>query len=246
MSKLTDAQLKEYDLQAETLPQHVAIIMDGNGRWAKRRALPRAMGHRAGVNRLHEITRFSSDAGIRVLTVYAFSTENWKRPLDEVNTLMKLLIEYLNKEVDELHANQVRICTLGDIAGLPIEVQKTIEHAAKRTAGNNGLTLNVALNYGSQAEILHAVNACVSASKVPVTQEEFAAQLYTADLPPLDLLIRTGGEKRLSNFLLYQAAYAELIFLDDFWPDFSQERYVSALREFASRKRRYGGLGGSE
>jgi len=245
MSKLTDEQLKEYGLQADTLPQHVAIIMDGNGRWARKRALPRAMGHRAGVNRLKEIIRFSSDAGIPALTLYAFSTENWKRPRDEVNTLMKLLIEYFNKEIDELDENHVRIRTLGDIEALPMDVGKAIDDAVTRTAGNDGLALSIALNYGSQAEILRAVNA-LTAAQAPVTEEAFSAQLYTADLPPLDLLIRTGGEKRLSNFLLYQAAYAELIFLDDFWPDFTQERYASALREFASRKRRYGGLEGSE
>jgi len=245
MSKLTDEQLKEYGLQADTLPQHVAIIMDGNGRWASKRALPRAMGHRAGVNRLKEIIRFSSDAGIPALTLYAFSTENWKRPRDEVNTLMKLLIEYFNKEIDELDENHVRIRTLGDIEALPMDVGKAIDDAVTRTAGNDGLALSIALNYGSQAEILRAVNA-LTAAQAPVTEEAFSAQLYTADLPPLDLLIRTGGEKRLSNFLLYQAAYAELIFLDDFWPDFTQERYASALREFASRKRRYGGLEGSE
>lgn len=246
MSKLTDAQFKQYGLKKDALPQHVAIIMDGNGRWARRRALPRAMGHRAGVNRLREIIRFSSDAGISALTLYAFSTENWKRPSDEVNTLMKLLIEYFNKEIDELDENQVRIRTLGDITALQADVQKAIDNAVSRTAGNMGLALNIALNYGSQAEILRAVNACVSVSNRPVTHEDFTAQLYTADLPPLDLLIRTGGEKRLSNFLLYQAAYAELLFLDDFWPDFNEARYVEALCEFASRKRRYGGLEGSE
>lgn len=246
MRKLTDAQLEEYGLKAETLPQHVAIIMDGNGRWAKKRALPRAMGHRAGVNRLREIIRFSSDAGIRALTLYAFSTENWKRPSDEVNTLMKLLIEYFNKEIDELDANAVRIRTLGDIAALQKDVRKAIDDAVSRTGKNDGLALNIALNYGSQAEILRAVNACLAASLTHVRQEDFSKQLYTAELPPLDLLIRTGGEVRLSNFLLYQASYAELIFLDDFWPDFNEMRYVDTLREFANRKRRYGGLEGDE
>lgn len=242
MRKLTNEQLQAHGLDERTLPRHVAIIMDGNGRWANKRALPRAIGHRAGVNRLREIIRFSSDAGIEALSLYAFSTENWKRPCDEVGTLMSLLIEYFQKEIDELDANRVRIRALGDIAAMPAPVYAAISAAISRTSNNDGLILNIALNYGSHAELLRAVNACMQAYAAPVSEEVFAGQLYTAGLPPLDLLIRTGGEKRLSNFLLYQAAYAELLFTDDFWPDFDEARYTAALAEFAGRKRRYGGL----
>lgn len=242
MKKLTHEQLQACGLDECTLPRHVAVIMDGNGRWANKRGLPRALGHRAGVNRLREIIRFSSDAGIEALTLYAFSTENWKRPSDEVGTLMNLLIEYFQKEIDELDANHVRIRTLGDISALPETVYAAVTSAILRTENNDGLILSIALNYGSHAEILHAVNECTQTCGAPVTEETFSKHLYTAGLPALDLLIRTGGEKRLSNFMLYQASYAELIFTDDFWPDFDEAHYIAALSEFASRKRRYGGL----
>lgn len=243
MRKLTDEQLKTRGLEASTLPRHVAIIMDGNGRWANQRGLPRALGHRAGVNRLREIIRFSSDAGMEALTLYAFSTENWRRPSDEVGTLMSLLIEYFQNEIDELDANRVRIRTLGDITALPAAVYRAVSTAVTRTAGNDGLILSIALNYGSHAELLYAVNACLSEGAETVSESDFAAHLYTAGLPELDLLIRTGGEKRLSNFLLYQASYAELIFTDDYWPDYDEAHYAATLSEFAHRKRRYGGLG---
>ena len=243
--RMTDKQLQAFGLSADTLPRHVAIIMDGNGRWANKRALPRVMGHRAGVNRLREIIRFSSDAGIHALTLYAFSTENWKRPMDEVNALMKLLIEYFQKEIDELDEKGVKIRILGDIDTLPDDVRQTVESAQRRTAGNVGLILSIAVNYGSRAEIVRAVKDCVREQDLSVTENSFAARLYTDGLSPLDVLIRTGGEKRLSNFLLYQAAYAELIFTDDFWPDFDEGHYVLALREYASRKRRFGGLEGA-
>ena len=245
MAKYTNEQIQSMGLSANTIPRHVAIIMDGNGRWAKSHGYPRAIGHRAGVDRLRGIIRFSSDVGVKALTLYAFSTENWKRPKDEVGVLMNLLIEYFNKEIDELHENNVRIRALGDIAFFPDRVREAIETAQNRTAKNMGLKLNIALNYGSRAEILRAANLAAQEARVSgmeITQELFESFLYTADSPELDLLIRTSGEQRLSNFLLYQLSYAEMIFTDTYWPDFTDECYIAALKTFAARSRRYGGL----
>ena len=245
MAKISNEELNALGLSGETLPKHVAIIMDGNGRWAAKRGLPRSFGHRAGVNRLREIIRFSSDAGIAALTLYAFSTENWQRPSDEVGTLMNLLIEYFNNEIDELNENNVRIFGLGDIDGMPEKVAEAIHSAERRTDKNTGLKLNIALNYGGRAEILRAVKI---AAKLPESELEaldadgFENLLYTAGLPKLDLLIRTAGEQRISNFLLYQCAYAEFYFTDAFWPDFTKARYIEALTAFAARSRRFGGL----
>ncbi len=247
MAKYSSGDLIGMGLDPDALPAHVAIIMDGNGRWAQKRSLPRSFGHRAGVNRLREIIRFSSDAGIRALSLYAFSTENWKRPSDEVGTLMSLLVEYFTNEIDELNENNVRIRALGDVDSMPDKVRAAVRSAEQRTSANTGLCLNIALNYGSKAEILNAVRL---AAKLPAEQlaalddAAFSELLYTRGLPELDLLIRTGGEQRVSNFLLYQAAYAELLFTDDFWPDFTTQRYIDALCEFARRSRRFGGLNG--
>ncbi|MEG1524374.1 MAG: isoprenyl transferase [Clostridia bacterium] len=250
MAKYTQQELETLGLKEETIPAHVAIIMDGNGRWAKKRGYPRSVGHRAGVDRLHGIIRLSSDIGMQALTLYAFSTENWKRPKEEVGVLMSLLIEYFNKEIDELHANGVCIRAIGDISFFPDKVYEAIEKALERTRENTGLKLNIALNYGSCAEIVHAANASMRAALDSdvheITQQQFESFLYTSHLPQLDLLIRTGGEQRLSNFLLYQAAYAEFLFVDDFWPDFSDARYLDALRTFAARSRRFGGLEGTK
>ena len=247
MGAYTREQIEALGLTPERIPAHVAIIMDGNGRWAAGRGLPRSVGHRAGTDRLRGIIRLSSDIGIRALTLYAFSTENWKRSKDEVSVLMSLLIEYFNKEIDELHGNNVRIRPIGDISRFPDKVREAIERAVERTRDNTGLRLNIALNYGSYAELLRAANlaaaAAQEAEEPEITRERFESYLYTADLPELDLLIRTGGEQRLSNFLLYQVAYAEFLFTEDYWPDFSDEKYVEALKTFASRSRRFGGLG---
>ena len=249
MAKFTDAQLADMGLSRQTVPQHVAVIMDGNGRWAVSRGLPRSLGHRAGTDRLRGIIRLSSDIGIQALTLYAFSTENWKRPADEVGVLMGLLIEYFNKEIDELNANNVRIKALGDLSAMPTKPREAVENAMRRTAANTGLKLNIALNYGSRAEILRAANLAAEAVRVDggtITEDLFASYLYTADSPELDLLIRTSGEQRISNFLLYQVSYAELMFVDDYWPDFSDEKYLACLRRFAARSRRFGGLYGGE
>lgn len=250
MANYTNEELEKIGLHPDTIPQHVAIIMDGNGRWANSRGLPRSMGHRAGTERLHGIIQLSSDIGIKALTLYAFSTENWKRPKDEVGVLMGLLIEYFGKEIDELHRNNVRIRALGDIGFFPEKVRDTINQAMERTKNNTGLKLGIALNYGSHAEILRAMNLAAKAAEergeAEISKELFESFLYTADLPNLDLLIRTSGERRLSNFLLYQVCYAEFLFVDDYWPDYSDERYLEGLREYASRQRRFGGLGGGK
>ena len=243
--KYTDVELNGFGLARESIPRHVAIIMDGNGRWAKARGLMRSAGHRAGVNALRDIIRFSSDAGVEALTVYAFSTENQKRPPEEIGVLCGLLIEYFQKEIDELDANRVRIRSIGDLSWFPTNVQEAVRKAETRTARNEGLKLNIALNYGAQAEIVRAMQLAAAAAaaenRVP-SQADFEANLYTAELPPVDLLIRTSGEERISNFLLYQIAYAELYFTDLYWPDFTKEEYIRALVAFERRARRFGGL----
>ena len=231
-------------INKQRLPAHVAVIMDGNGRWAKKRGLPRSAGHRAGVERVRTIIRMSSDIGIRYLTLYAFSTENWKRPQDEVSTLMRLLVEYLIKELPELHEKNVRIKTLGDIKALPQDVADAIDHAVDTTKDNTGLTVNMAINYGARQEIAAAVRAALSVGMKPEDADEFwiSSALYTAGQPDPDLLIRTSGEARISNFLLYQLAYAEFYFCQTLWPDFDEAEYAKALADFAARDRRFGGL----
>lgn len=230
------------------LPKHVGIIMDGNGRWANQRGLARMFGHRQGVERLHGIIESSSRLGIEALSLYAFSTENWKRPKEEVSALMSLLLEYFGREIEALHANKVQIRAMGDISKFTDKVQGAIEAAMERTKDNEGLRLNIAVNYGSRDEMVRAIRSI--AKKVcegkleaeEIGETVMMEHLYTAGLPDVDLIIRTGGEKRLSNFLLMQGAYAELVFVDAFWPDFTDERYFEALREFQLRTRRYGGI----
>ena len=239
---------KERQELSTRLPAHVGIIMDGNGRWATKRGLPRALGHRAGTERLRGIIRLSSDLGIRALALYAFSTENWKRPKNEIDALFGLFMEYFSKEVEELHANRVRIRMLGDVEGLPANVRAAVRAAEKKTAQNEGLRLNVALNYGARAEAVRAVRALAREAAAgaldpeEIDEDALLARLDTGGLPELDLLIRTGGEQRLSNFLLLQAAYAELAFVDTLWPDYSDALYLQSLREYARRSRRFGGL----
>lgn len=229
-------------LRADRLPRHVAIIMDGNGRWASKRLLPRALGHRAGVERLQGLIRLASDLGIETLTLYAFSTENWKRPEEEISALCALFVEFFAREFDALHENGVVIRALGEVHAFPERVYTLIESAERRTAGNDGLRLNIALNYGSRAELLRAVNLAAASGRTDWDEASFDELLYTHGLPPVDLLIRTGGDKRLSNFLLYQSAYAELMFVDDYWPDFSNENFVTLLAAYQERSRRFGGL----
>ena len=240
--KFTDAELKGFSLKRDALPRHVGVIMDGNGRWAKKRLLPRSAGHRAGMEALRGIVRFSHSAGIEALTVYAFSTENWKRPRAEIDALFALLEEYFYKEIDELDANGVCIRIIGDGSAFTGKLGEILNTAVTRTAKNSGLCFNIALNYGGRAEIVHAVNALINdgATAGGVSEEALEEKLYTAGLPELDLIIRTAGEQRLSNFLLWQAAYAEFVFTDTLFPDFSNEVYAECLNEFARRTRRFG------
>ena len=246
MAKYSEEEIRAFGLAKEALPKHIAVIMDGNGRWAKAKKLSRSAGHRAGVDRLRGIIRVSSDLGITSLTLYAFSTENWKRPSDEVGTLMALLIEYFTKEIDELFSNNVRIRIIGAYEEFAPTVRNVIERAMKRTENNTGLNLNIALNYGSRAEILRAANLAMrqalAEGKSEITADMLEQNLYTAGQPEVDLVIRTSGEHRFSNFLLYQISYAEFVFPEEYWPDFSDEAYLEALRVFQSRSRRFGGL----
>lgn len=230
------------------IPHHIAIIMDGNGRWAKKRLMPRNMGHRAGMTSLKQIVQACDNAGVKVLTVYAFSTENWKRPADEVDYLMKLLVEFMHKELAELHEKGVRINMLGSPDTLPQDCQTEIESAQKITRDNQGLIFNIALNYGSRREIVDAVigiSRDLATGKLEmkdVSEEAFSSYLYTRGLPDPDLLIRTAGEMRISNFLLWQIAYAEIWVSESLWPDFTREDLYHAIYDYQRRERRFGGL----
>ncbi len=219
--------------------RHVAIIMDGNGRWARKRYLPLAAGHQRGVEAVRRIARSARDLGLEALTLYAFSTENWGRPEDEISTLMGLMKRFILSDLDEFAANNVRLRIIGDYKVLPADIVDLVDQALARTASNTGTTLAVALNYGSRDEIARA--AAKAALKGVITPETIEAELDTAGLPPLDLLIRTSGEVRLSNFLLWQAAYAEMWFTEVLWPDFTKAHLQEALADFAGRERRYGG-----
>lgn len=242
------ARNKERDPVPDILPRHVAVIMDGNGRWAKKRLLPRSAGHTAGMYKVKSIIRLSSDLGIRSLTLYAFSTENWKRPKQEVSFLMKLLIEFLQQELEEMHARNVVFRTIGDTAVLPGAVQEVLRGAIEKTKNNTGLTVNIALNYGSRSEIAGAARQAAlevqrgTLRPEDVTEEKLDSLLETAGQPDPDLLIRTSGEERLSNFLLWQLAYAEFYFTPVLWPDFDEKEYLKALQAYAERDRRYGGI----
>jgi undecaprenyl diphosphate synthase len=224
------------------LPRHVAIIMDGNGRWARQRGLPRIAGHKQGMESVRAAVKACSSLGVEYLTLYAFSTENWRRPEGEVGFLMKLLEIYLRQELKELHKNGVRIRSIGGIAALPAAAQRELKRAKEQTGRNRGLTLTLALNYGGRQEILDAVKKCLKAGTRPaaLTLESFSSLLLTKGMPDPDLVIRTSGEMRLSNFLLWQSAYAEVYFTRKYWPDFGRPDLVKALRDFARRERRFG------
>ncbi len=228
------------DLPRPELPRHVAIIMDGNGRWARRRHLPRIAGHRAGVEAVRKVVRAAGDLGLEALTLYAFSSENWKRPADEVADLMGLLRHFIVRDVDEMAASGVRLHVIGDWRAMAPDVAAMIEDALARTAANTAQHLVVALNYGGHDEIARAARAAAAAGEV--TAAAIAERLDTAHLPPVDLIVRTSGEVRLSNFLLWQAAYAEMYFCDTLWPDFGAEQLAAALTAYAGRDRRFGGL----
>jgi len=233
--------------QERAVPRHVAIIMDGNGRWAARRGLPRVAGHRAGAEAVRRTMQAAVEAGVEVLTLYAFSSENWRRSEDEVSDLKGLMRFYLERELGTLQKEKVRLKLIGEPAAFGNELYERLQRAVEETAGNDRLTLVVALNYGSQAELASAARdlarraAAGEIDPDAITIEAIEERLHTRDLPPLDLLIRTSGEVRLSNFLLWQAAYAELHFTDVLWPDFDETAFGAALSEFARRQRRFGG-----
>lgn len=228
------------------IPHHIGIIMDGNGRWAKKRGLPRTAGHPAGVDAARAIVRACGELGVSYLTLYTFSTENWQRPKTEVSFLMDLLVKITRKEIDNLNANNVRLRGIGDLSALPPKTRNALEEGIERLKGNTGLTLNLALNYGGRAEIVHAAKQFAkTALKQPgiidtLDEKAFSAYLYTQDSSDAELIIRTGGECRISNFLLWQAAYAELYITDVLWPDFDKACLIKAIEEYNSRDRRFG------
>lgn len=232
----------------KNIPRHVAIIMDGNGRWASVRGLPRSMGHRKGVEAVREAVRTAADLGVEYLTLFAFSSENWSRPESEVSDLMGLLKTFVRRDLQTLHKENVRIRVIGDRSNLRSDILPLLLEAEERTRDNTAITLVIAFNYGARDEIARAVRSLAGdlaagiLHPADVTPERISARLDTADIPDPDLIIRTSGEERLSNFLLWQAAYAELMFIPDFWPDFSRETFLDALRNYAGRERRFGGV----
>lgn len=233
----------------QSLPRHVAIIMDGNGRWAQQRGKIRVQGHKAGVKSVREAVSFAARAGMQALTLFAFSSENWRRPEGEVNALMELFMMVLGREVDKLHQNGIRLRVIGDIARFSDRLQEKIAKAEALTAGNTGMTLNIAANYGGQWDIVRAAQQIareVAAGRMApeqISEATFSDFVCMADLPPVDLLIRTGGDHRISNFVLWQLAYAELYFTPVLWPDFDEQHFSDALASFVSRERRFGCTG---
>jgi undecaprenyl diphosphate synthase len=233
----------EARVRARPLPRHVAIIMDGNGRWAEARNLPRVEGHRAGADAVRAVTRAARRIGLEALTLYAFSTENWGRPEPEVGALMHLLAEFLESERDEMMKNGIRLSAIGDLARLPGTVREKLGGVRAATAANRGMTLTLALSYGGRQEIVQAARRAAAAKGASLEAEDIEAALWTAGLPELDLLVRTSGERRISNFLLWQCAYAELVFTDVLWPDFGDAELFAAITEFQARERRFGMTG---
>jgi len=243
---------KKQQFDPAIIPRHIGIIMDGNGRWARRRGLPRSAGHRAGAEALRVITEYCAGLGVAAITAFAFSTENWNRPPDEVDALMKLLAEYINSAPERLAGKNQVIRVIGDRSKLSDEINKGIDDTENLTKNNTGLVLNLAINYGGQDEIIHAVKNIAGMAVRgeieinSISGELFERQLYTYGLPPVDLIIRPSGEKRLSNFLLWQAAYAELWYSDILWPDFSPRDMDAAIADFGKRDRRFGEIRGQD
>src|SRR5699024_6356219 len=243
----TIESLKE-KIDESNLPNHVAIIMDGNGRWAKKRFLPRTAGHKEGMERVKEIVEVAAKIGIKYLSLYAFSTENWKRPEKEINSLMKLLVQYLRAELNTLHKNNIKVQALGDISKLPLLPRIEVEKAIEKTKNNDKMTLNIALNYGGRDEIIEATKNIlkdVEMGKMDIEElnvNTFNKYLYTKNQPDPDLLIRHSGELRIRNFLLYQIAYKEFCFYNIYWPDFREEHFYRAIIDYQKRDRRYGGI----
>ncbi|MBE6064315.1 isoprenyl transferase [Clostridium cochlearium] len=243
-----DKKNNEIKLDLTNIPKHIAIIMDGNGRWAKERNLPRSFGHKAGVETIRDIVKECNNIGVKYLTLYAFSTENWKRPKEEVNALMELLVNYLRKEVDELHENNVVINTIGDISKLPKVCEDELVKAYNKTKDNKGLVLNLALNYGGRDEIIRAIKLMYKDIEKKqfnienVNENILENYLYTRDMPDPDLIIRPSGEQRISNFLLWQCAYSEFWYSNIKWPDFKKEHLHKAIKDYQNRNRRFGGV----
>jgi len=242
------SEISDRVIDVDAVPYHVAIICDGNGRWAKRRGLPRVAGHRAGMKMVKEITMAADEIGVKVLTLYTFSTENWTRPAQEVEYIMKLPEEFFRLWIDELVERRVKVCFIGDVSGTPDYTQRVVEKVVERTAHCDGMLLNIALNYGSRFEMVEAVRAIAKSVRDgsldidDVCERTMSDALWTAGLPDPDLLIRTSGEVRLSNFLLWQLAYTELWFTNVYWPAFTREHFFSAVQAYQSRGRRFGGL----
>ncbi|WP_297631389.1 isoprenyl transferase [uncultured Clostridium sp.] len=239
---------EDISLDMDNIPKHIAIIMDGNGRWAKKRKLPRTMGHKAGVETIRRVLKEADRIGIKYMTLYAFSTENWKRPKDEVGALMKLLVQYLRQEINELHKKGVKINVLGDMSMLPKECREEIKKAKEKTKDNSGITMNIALNYGGRNEIIRGIKKLALEIKEgnidisDINEEMFENYLYTKDIPDPDIIIRPSGEQRLSNFLLWQCAYSEFWYSDICWPDFKEKDLHQAIYDFQQRDRRFGGI----
>lgn len=242
------SRIKAQSSNASAMPSHIAIIMDGNGRWAKKHGLERSQGHKRGVEKVKEIVEEAARLGIKVLTLYAFSTENWKRPKREVDLLMRLLKIFLAKEINRLKKNNICFEFIGRINELPDSVSKMLLEVKKETAGNSGLVLNLALNYGSRSEIIDAVNKIIhdkasgKLTKDAIDENDFSGYLYTAGLPDPDLLIRTSGEERVSNFLLWQISYSELVFCDKLWPEFGKKDLLDCIAIYQKRVRRFGAI----
>ncbi len=239
---MADSKLDIRAIPPERIPRHIAIIMDGNGRWAKKRGMPRLFGHRAGVENLRTVIKACVEFGVKYLTIYAFSTENWGRPQDEVLGLEKLFHEAFTNEFLELHKQGVRIIHLGQREGIPQDLLDEIDVAVERSRNNDRLILSVALNYGSRNEIMHAIRRMIAEGVKPeeVTESSISRYLFTAEIPDPDLVIRTSGEQRLSNFLLYQTAYSEWEFPETLWPDFGKDQLLKAIYEYSKRDRRFG------
>ena len=238
---------KKINQPGDNVPRHIAIILDGNGRWAKKRGLPRTAGHAAGAETFRKIALYCRDIGVDYLTVYAFSTENWKRPEDEVKTIMRLLRRYLNEAIDTMERDKIRMKIFGDVAGLPQELQELVQKTDEISRRYEGFQANICLNYGGRDEIVHAARRYaedLAAGKVQgeLSEEQFGGYLYSAGIPDPDLLIRPGGEQRLSNFLLWQCAYSEFYFTDVLWPDFTTEELDKAIAEYHRRDRRFGSV----
>ncbi len=226
----------------EKMPQHVAFIIDGNGRWAKRRGLPRSMGHKVGMETVMKTVQHAFNLGIKAVSIYAFSTENWNRPQEEVDYLFELFEKYIDQEMQQFYDQNIKLVVMGDYTKFPKGLVDSIANAIEKTKNNTAGILNLGLNYGSQDEILRAVNNIIKDGKKEITKEIFTSYLYTAELPPLDFIIRTSGELRLSNFMLWQAAYSEFLFPKTFWPDFKEKQLEKALIAFQKRNRRFGAI----